>query len=129
MINVILVIYIYWGYRHSLLQKRKRDSKCLRILSFFLMRFGFFSPNCANVSNTFKTDNQNSNQPLKCHNFSVIFKALANKGVIATIEDVVIDLEKEKSDACHARSNHTLQKSKLPKENLCKNGCKGLKQS
>ena len=61
-------------------------------------------------------------------NFSVTSKALTNKDIIATTEDAVQNLEKEEADKIHAKVSLTLQNSKPPKDNLCKDECKALKE-
>ena len=50
-------------------------------------------------------------------NFSITSKTLANKDIIATVEDPVKDLEKEEADTIRAKVSITLQNSKLPKDN------------
>ena len=50
----------------------------------------------------------------KCFNLSITSKTLANKDIIATIEDAVKDLEKEQTDTIRAKVSLTLQNSKLP---------------
>ena len=55
-------------------------------------------------------------------------KTLPNKDIIASIEDVVKDLEKEKADMIHAKVSLTLQNSKSSKDNLSKDECKALKE-
>ena len=50
----------------------------------------------------------------KCFNFSITSKTLANKDIIATIEDAVKDLEKEQADTIRAKVSLTLQNSKPP---------------
>ena len=48
-------------------------------------------------------------------NFSITFKTLPNKDIIATIEDTVKDLEKEEADTILAKVSLTVQNSKPPK--------------
>ena len=64
----------------------------------------------------------------KSLNFSITSKTLRNKDIIATVEDAVKDLEKEKADTIHAKVSLTLQNSKPPKENLSKDERKALKK-
>ena len=61
-------------------------------------------------------------------NFSITSKTLPNKDVIATVEDVVKDLEKEEADTIRAKVSLTLQNSKPPKDNLSKDECNALKE-
>ena len=61
-------------------------------------------------------------------NFSITSKALSNKDIIAAIEDVVKDLEKEEVDTIRAKVSLTLQNSKPPKSNLSKDERKALKE-
>ena len=61
-------------------------------------------------------------------NFSVIFKTLPNKDIIATIEDVLKDLEKEEAGTIHAKISLTLQNSKPSKDNLSEDEHKVLKE-
>ena len=61
-------------------------------------------------------------------NFSVISKTLPNKGIIATIEDAVKDLEKEEAGTIHAKISLTLQNSKPSKDNLSEDEQKALKE-
>ena len=42
-------------------------------------------------------------------NLSITFKTLPNKDIIATIEDVIKDLEKEETDTIHAKVSLTLK--------------------
>ena len=63
----------------------------------------------------------------KCFNLSITSKTLANKDMIATIEDAVKDLEKEQADTIRAKVSLTLQNSKLPQDNLSRNERKALK--
>ena len=56
-------------------------------------------------------------------------KTLLYKDIIATIEDAVKDLEKEKTDTICAKINNlTLQSSKPHKDNLSKDEHKALKE-
>ena len=61
-------------------------------------------------------------------NFSMTFKALPNKDIIATVEDAVKDLEKEEADTIRTKVSLTLQNSKPPKDNLYKDERKALKE-
>ena len=61
-------------------------------------------------------------------NFSITSKTLANKDIIATIEDAVKDLEKEEADTIRAKVSLTLLNSKPPKDNLSKDERKALKE-
>ena len=61
-------------------------------------------------------------------NFSITSKTLPNKGIIATIEDAVKDLEKEEADTIRAKVSLTLLNSKPPKDNLSKDERKALKE-
>ena len=61
-------------------------------------------------------------------NFSITFKTLSNKDIIATTEDAVKDLEKEEADTIRAKVSLTLQNSKPPKDNLSKDERKALKE-
>ena len=61
-------------------------------------------------------------------NFSITFKALPNKDIIATVEDAVKDLENEEADAIRAKVSLALQNSKSPKDNLSKDERKALKE-
>ena len=61
-------------------------------------------------------------------NFSITSKTLPNKDIIATIEDAVNDLEKEKADMIRAKVSHTLQNSKPLKNNLSKDERIALKE-
>ena len=61
-------------------------------------------------------------------NFSNTSKRLSNKDFIATIEDAVKDLEKEKADRVCPKASLTLQNSKPPNDNLSKNERKALKE-
>ena len=61
-------------------------------------------------------------------NFSITSKTLPNKGIIATVEDAVKDLEKEEADTIRAKVSLTLQNSKSPKDNLSKDERKALKE-
>ena len=61
-------------------------------------------------------------------NFSVSSKALPNKDIIATIEDVVKTLEKEEANTIGSKVSLTLQNSKPPKNNLSKDERKALKE-
>ena len=61
-------------------------------------------------------------------NFSITSRALTNKDIIATTEDPVQNLEKEEADMIRAKVSLTLQNSKLPKDNLCKDECRALKE-
>ena len=65
---------------------------------------------------------------LKGLNYSINSKTLLNKGIIATIEDAVKDLEKEEADTICAKVSLTLQNSKPPKDNLSKHERKDLKE-
>ena len=60
--------------------------------------------------------------------FSISSKTLPNKDIIATVEDVVQDLEKEEADTIRAKVSLTLQNSKPPKDNLSKDERKVLKE-
>ena len=60
-------------------------------------------------------------------NFPITSETLPNKDIIATIEDVVKDLEKEEADTIHAKISLVLQNSKLPKHNLPNDERKALK--
>ena len=53
-------------------------------------------------------------------NFSITFKTMPNKDIIATIEHAVKDLEKEQTDTIRVKVSLTLQNSKPPKDNLSK---------
>ena len=54
-------------------------------------------------------------------NFSIISNTLPNKDIIATVEDVVKDLEKKKMvDTIPDKISLTVQNYKPPKENLSK---------
>ena len=59
-------------------------------------------------------------------NFSITSKTLPHKDIIATVEDVVKNLEKEENDTIRAKVSFTLQNSKPPKDNLSKDECKSL---
>ena len=61
-------------------------------------------------------------------NLSITSKALPNKDIIAVIEDVVKDLEKEEVDTICAKVGLKLQNSKPPKSNLSKDERKALKE-
>ena len=61
-------------------------------------------------------------------NFSITSKTLPNKDIIATIEDAVKDLEKEKAETIRAKASLTLLNSKPPKDNLSKDERKALKE-
>ena len=61
-------------------------------------------------------------------NLSITSKALSNKDIIAVIEDVVKDLEKEEVDTICAKVGLKLQNSKPPKSNLSKDERKALKE-
>ena len=61
-------------------------------------------------------------------NFSITFKTLPNKDIIAVIEDVVKDLEKEKADTIRAEVSLILPNSKPPKDDLSKDERKALKE-
>ena len=61
-------------------------------------------------------------------NLSITSKALPNKDIIATTEDVVKDLEKEEVDTIRAKVSLTLQNSQPPKGNLSKDERKALKE-
>ena len=61
-------------------------------------------------------------------NLSIISKTLPNKDIMATIEDAVQDLEKEKADTIREKVRLTLQNSKPPKDYLSKDECKALKE-
>ena len=61
-------------------------------------------------------------------NFSITSKTLPNKDSIATIEDVVKDLEKEEADTIRAKVILTILNSKPPKDNLSKDELKALKK-
>ena len=45
----------------------------------------------------------------KCFNFSITSKTLCNKGIIATVEDAVKDLQKEEADTIRAKVSLTLK--------------------
>ena len=64
----------------------------------------------------------------KSLNFSITFKTLPNKEIIAAIEDAVKDLEKEEADTICAKVSLTLQNSKPPEDNLAKDKHKALKE-
>ena len=64
----------------------------------------------------------------KGFNFSITFKTLSNKDIIATTEDAVKDLEKEEADTIHAKVSLIFQNSKPPKDNLSKDERKALKE-
>ena len=64
----------------------------------------------------------------KTLNFSITYKTLPNKDIIATIEDAVEDLEKEEADTIRAKVSLTLQNYKPPKDNLSKDEHKALKE-
>ena len=64
----------------------------------------------------------------KSLNFSITSKTLANKDIIATVEDAVKDLEKEEAVTIRAKVSLTLQNSKPPKDNLSKDERKALKE-
>ena len=53
-------------------------------------------------------------------NFSITFKTLPNKDIIATTEDTVKDLENEEADTICAKVSLTLQNFKPRKDNLSK---------
>ena len=55
-------------------------------------------------------------------------KSLPDKDIIATIEDAVMDFEKEEADTIRAKVSLTLQNSKPPKDNLPKDERKALKE-
>ena len=65
-------------------------------------------------------------------NFSITSKRMSNKDIIkdiiATIEDAVKDLEKEKADTIRAKISLILQNCKPLKGNLSKDGRKVLKE-
>ena len=61
-------------------------------------------------------------------NFPITCKTLPNKYIIATIEDAVKDLEKEKVDTISAKVSLILQNSKPPKDNLSKDERKTFKE-
>ena len=61
-------------------------------------------------------------------NFSITCKTLPNKYIIATIEDVVKDLEKEEVDTISAKVSLILQNSKPPKDKLSKDERKTFKE-
>ena len=56
----------------------------------------------------------------KGENLSITYKTLPNKDIIATIEDAVKDVEKEKTDTVRAKISLTLQNSKPRKDKLSK---------
>ena len=61
-------------------------------------------------------------------NFSITFKTLPNKDIIATIEDAIKDLEKEEADTIRAKVSLTLQNFKPPQDNMSKDERKALKR-
>ena len=61
-------------------------------------------------------------------NFSITFKTLPNKDIIAVIEDVVKDLEKEIADTIRAKVSFILPNSKPPKDDLSNDERKALKE-
>ena len=61
-------------------------------------------------------------------NFSVTFKTLPNKYIIATIGYTLKDLEKEEADTMCTAISLTLKHSKTPKDNLSKDERKALKE-
>ena len=60
-------------------------------------------------------------------NFSITSKTLPNKDILATKEDAVQDLEKEKADRIREKVRLTLQNSKPLKDYLSKDERKALK--
>ena len=60
-------------------------------------------------------------------NFSITSKTLANKDIIATIEHVVKDFEKEEVDTIRAKISLTVQNCRPPKDNLSTDESKALK--
>ena len=60
-------------------------------------------------------------------NFSIIFKTMPNKDIIATLEDAVKYLEIEEADTICAKVSYTVQIFKPPKDNLTKEEPKTLK--
>ena len=69
--------------------------------------------------------NRSSHESL---NFLITSKTRPNKDIIATIEDAVRDLEKEKADAIRAKISLTLQNPKHIKDNFFKDVRKALKE-
>ena len=63
----------------------------------------------------------------KVRNFPIISKTLPNEDIVATIEDVVKDLEKEETATIRHKIRLTFQNSKPPKDNLSKHERKALK--
>ena len=63
----------------------------------------------------------------KSLNFSITFKTLVNKNIIATIEEPVKNLKKEETHTICDKISLTLQNSKPPKDNLSKDERKALK--
>ena len=61
-------------------------------------------------------------------NFSVTFKTLPNKYIIATIGYTLKDLEKEEADTMYTAISLTLKYSKPPKDNFFKDERKALKE-
>ena len=61
-------------------------------------------------------------------NFSITSKKLPNKDITATIEDSVMNLDKEETDMIHAKVSLTLQNSKPSKDNLSKDERRALKE-
>ena len=61
-------------------------------------------------------------------NFPITSKTLPNKGIIATIEDAVKNLEKEGVDTIRAIVSLTHQNPKPPEDNLSKDERKALKE-
>ena len=61
-------------------------------------------------------------------NFLITSKILPNKDIMVTTEDAVKDLGKEEADTIRAKVSLTLQNCKAPKENLCQDERKALKE-
>ena len=58
---------------------------------------------------------------MKGLNFSITSKTLPNKDIMATIENVVKDLEKEETDTIRAKISLAIQNYKHPEDNQSNN--------